>query len=173
MKTVLKNKGFTLLELMVALAVFTIVSIIVVSVFSVSAKNQRQAFLMQNLQDNARFIIDRFSKETRMGIIQDRPDDDTNLSVYFENQEGDNVRYKFETIDGANYLTRLEKKGGTIGVGEQGEPLSSLEIDITGMFYTVNQAGKQQRVTMGLLLKPKGSSEPALRVQGTVTSRQY
>ena len=103
----LRNKGFTLLELLVALAIFIIVSIIAASIFIVAVKNQRQAFLVQNIQDNARFIIERFSKEARMGAFQVRDDDNRDFSLYFENQAGDNVRYRFETIEGINYLTRL------------------------------------------------------------------
>lgn len=171
-----KNKGFTLLELMVALTIFIVVSIIAVSIFVTAVQNQRRQFLVQNLQDNARFILELISKEIRMnrGI-----ETGTASELKILDQDGDRVRYKFENIGGLNSLTRIEKKndgGGApqIGNGEQGSPLNSSQINIEGKFYVVfGSATQQPKVTINMLLTPSGASQPQVRVQNTVTSRQY
>jgi len=155
MKIFPTNKGFTLLELMVALAIFIVVSTIAVSIFLMSVKNQRQAFLVQNLQDNARYMIERFSKEVRMANLQSGSSD-TRLKI--KNQDGELVQYEFKDSD-------FER--------DNNKPLNGEQVDVSGSFFIVDSSSQQFRVTVKMVLTPAGATQPQVRVQNTVTSRQY
>src|SRR3989344_277833 len=63
-----KNSGgFTLLEMLVALAVFTIaISLSLSSLLAITA-SQKKAVALQNVYDNARFAFEAISKEIRTG----------------------------------------------------------------------------------------------------------
>jgi len=149
------NRGFTILELMVALAIFVIVSIISVSIFVMSVQNQRQAFLTQNLQDNARFILERFSKEVRMSLIENGSNQNV---LHITNQDGAIVSYQFQS-------SNFEREG---------QALNSNQITVAGSFsYELSEPSQQGRATINMTLKPAGLEEPQVRVQNTVTSRQY
>jgi len=147
--------GFTLIELMVAMAIFVVVSIVSVSIFLTAIQNQRRDFQVQNLQDNGRYIIEVFTKEVRM--LQEIKNDTTNSRLHIKNQDGDSVTYEFK---GDGYLRR------------DNQPINSSAVSLQGKFFVV-QAGEQQRVTIVMTLSPNGMSEPQIKVQNTVTVRIY
>jgi prepilin-type N-terminal cleavage/methylation domain-containing protein len=172
-----KNKsaarGFTLIEMMVAMGIFIIVSMVSVSIFLTAIQNQRRDFQVQNLQDNARYLIEIMTKEIRMNQLIEEPLNIGESTVLrMKNQDSHNVRYRFEN----DSLTRIEKdSGGTIGVGEPGNPLNSSQVNISGKFYVVNPSvgEEQKRVTITMTLSPNPSvpGGPQITVQNTVTVR--
>lgn len=162
--------GFTLIELMVAMGIFVVVSMVSVSIFLTAIQNQRRDFQVQNLQDNARYLIETMTKEIRMSqTIEDPPDTKENDILRMVNQDNNDVRYKFES----DSLTRIEKTSGKVGNGEPGNPISSSEVKINGKFYVVNESNKQPRVTIIMTLSPANATEPKITVQNTVTIRFY
>ena len=63
----MKNRGFTLLEMLVAVGLFTVaLFIIMVTLFSVT-NAQKKAAALQNAQDNLRFAFEAMTKEIRTG----------------------------------------------------------------------------------------------------------
>jgi len=64
-----REAGFTLLEMLVSLAVFSVaLLIIMVTLFSVF-NAQRKAIAIQNAQDNLRFAFEHMTKEIRVGRV--------------------------------------------------------------------------------------------------------
>ena len=51
------GRGFTMIELIIAVGIFVIIVVIVTSLLITSLKGQRKTFALQNAQDNARFLI--------------------------------------------------------------------------------------------------------------------
>ncbi len=61
--------GFTLVELLIAMAVFSLI-VVAMSATAVSViKSQRKGFALQNSQETARYILESISKEIRMSVI--------------------------------------------------------------------------------------------------------
>ncbi|OGZ33378.1 MAG: hypothetical protein A2174_00385 [Candidatus Portnoybacteria bacterium RBG_13_41_18] len=147
---------------MVALAIFVVVSTTAVSIFITAIKNQRRQFLIQDLQDNARYVMEYVIKETRMSKINTIVDDeDLNIT----NQDEKNVLYKFE-----NY--QLKRK--VVGVDTNYNSISSSNIKAEGAFSIINDPGNQQyRVTITMRAYPKDASQPEIRLQNTVAPRRY
>lgn len=146
--------GFSLVETMVALSIFVVVSLVTVSIFVNAVKNQRRDFVIQNLQDNARYIIEAFSKEVRMSSIQSSDGQTQTLNII--NQDGQAITYAFQS----NNLLRAT------------QTLGSSKISIQGAFY-VFKSGQQPRVTMEMLFTSTDSPDAKIQVQNTVTSRKY
>ena len=142
-------RGFTLIEMLVASFIFIVVSMVVVSIFLMAIKNQRRGFQVQNLQDNARYIVETFSKEARMlSEIQSSSSD----RLQIKNQDGAVVIYEF--------------KNGNLERGSQ--PINSSAVSIQGAFSVIGPM-----VTIVMTFSPSGASEPKITVQNTIAVRIY
>jgi prepilin-type N-terminal cleavage/methylation domain-containing protein len=154
------SKGFTLVELLVATAIFVVVSLTIVSIFLTVIRNQRRDFQVQNLQDNARYIIESFSKEVRMTIHINSYSAST---LDIQNQDNKHVIYQFNSGN----LQRNFESGGY-------QTINSDDITIQGSF-SVDATGK--RVTIVMTFSPKISATGAkpgdVRVQNTIAVRIY
>ncbi len=66
-----KNKrGFTLVELLVSVALFAITVSAASSLFSAAAKAQRRSFENQKVLENGRYVLETIAKAVRMGEIK-------------------------------------------------------------------------------------------------------
>ncbi len=64
-----QRAGFTLLEMVVAVALFAIVILIVTNIFLIATKSHRRVMETQKLQSDARFAMETIAREVRMGTI--------------------------------------------------------------------------------------------------------
>lgn len=64
------KKGFTLIELIVAIGIFSLIMISIVSVFVSIAKAYDKAKIMKNLKENMDFALSSIAKDVRMGRIE-------------------------------------------------------------------------------------------------------
>jgi len=100
-----RDEGFTLLEVVTAIALFSILLLITVSVFTTFVDTQRRDIDEQAFQEDIRLAMDLFNREARGGFgdtfetdVVVGPDgqlgtDDDVTSVYFRNQDQRCVRY--------------------------------------------------------------------------------
>lgn len=93
--------GFTLIELLVAVSLFAIVVVTVLTTFSKITEIQFEVSDMQNLQDNARYVFDSLSRETRTAVF-----DSSGLCISAE--------HVFETNEDNNSLKFLDHDGQCI-----------------------------------------------------------
>lgn len=63
------NAGFTLVEVMVAFLIFSIILTIFSSVFLSSSQIQKRAFNIQQAEENANYILESMAKEIRVSRI--------------------------------------------------------------------------------------------------------
>jgi type IV pilus assembly protein PilW len=66
-----KSLGLTLVELLISLVLSSMVTLVALALFTSSAATYRTTDASQELQDNARFIAEIFSKAIRHGGLQD------------------------------------------------------------------------------------------------------
>ncbi len=63
----IKNRGFTLLEIIVAMAIFTVAVLIGISSLLLFIDGQKKALAIQSAYDNLRFTLETISKDLRVG----------------------------------------------------------------------------------------------------------
>ncbi|MFH1048677.1 MAG: prepilin-type N-terminal cleavage/methylation domain-containing protein [Patescibacteria group bacterium] len=186
LKKIQNENGIGLVELVVAVSIFSLVMIAATGIFISAIKAQKAIIAKQNVANNMRYAMEFMAKEIRMAQIPVNPDltfndgdennDGTFLTVKdgnfsrisFENGSGNTVLYKF---DSANKKI-LRKEGA---VAEQ--PISSDEISITGLVFKINDwditGGPAPFITIFMKAKSKSGVGAEIDVQTSVSPRTY
>ena len=173
MKSFSRQSGFTLLELVASLGVFSVVIIIFSSTFLALLNAERRAQAGAAVEDNLRFAVEVMAKEVRTGtnyVVQT-----PNTSITFTNSGGDTVQYR---LSGDDILPNPCSANPCIGkvVTKQGItspflPLTSGEITIDGIRFFL--AGIQPRITIAVSAHAKVQNiETPLHVQTTISQRK-
>ncbi|MDD4900846.1 MAG: prepilin-type N-terminal cleavage/methylation domain-containing protein [Patescibacteria group bacterium] len=178
----IKNqRGVSLLELLVAVTMFTVIILSATSIFKMVVDGQRNAISAQNVQENMRYALERMSKEIRMAQLSNDAclpaavnkvfnTASSTSELYFKNKDGNCVKY---------YLENSRLKITVVGVVSDFITPSSLEVsnlkfyvgdDLIGAFHSL-----QPYVTMVLDIKALGQAMHGqnMKIQITVSSRYY
>jgi len=182
MSKIKNQKGTSLLELLVAITLFTFMILAATQIFKMVIDGQRNAISAQNVQENMRYALEKISKEIRMAVKSDKScfagainkvfnvtTDGTNDTIYFKNKNGACVSY---------YLLNNRLGVTTGGVSEFATPakikVSNLRFkavdDPIGAFHSV-----QPYVTMSMDIEAIGLAinKQKMKLQITVSSRYY
>lgn len=157
------SKGSTLVELLIAMVVFSLVTIMVVNVFSGVLKDQQGIVDKKNLLDNSRYAMEFMTKELRMAQINSidpgatfRIDGTTSFVnstspvIVFTNSSNDNVTY---SLSGSKIMRQAKNNDTLFDTGNQ--PISSDEINISQINFHINNWG---------LSGGPGSSAPTITI---------
>lgn len=63
------QKGFTIIEMLIAMSIFVLIVIIVVNVYVVITNSQRKTIATQRVLDDTRFLLEAIAQEVRLGTI--------------------------------------------------------------------------------------------------------
>lgn len=157
----MKKKGFILIELVVAVALFSFAIIIALSLFMTGIKGQRRIIANQNIQESARYILEFMAKEIRMSEITGT----TSSTLNLKRASGEIVSYSFA---GTN-INRID----SLNSG----PINSNDVLITGSFSVVGLGegdGIQPKVTMAMKIQNislRAEENSNLEIQTTVSIR--
>lgn len=159
-----KHNGFTLIELVIAIGIFIIVISVVLSLFMTGLRGQRKVFVLQNVQDNARFLMSFMAKEIRMSNINWAYSDRLNIT----RPDLTDVIYIFDSTE-----KQIEREDDP-DVGPM--PINSDEVLVTGMFDSsgIGTGGQQARITIVLKVEATGEraeEEAEIIIQTTVSPR--
>ena len=161
----MKNKGFTLVELLVAMAVF---SLIVVSMGATAVsviKSQRKSLALQNTQETARYILESVSKEIRMSKINSADSGGSATAILnITNAKSETFNYQFDNT------SKILYRGG--------QALNSTNLEVTGGFYIRKSTSLPARAVVTLVMKVKATggraeTEAEIYLQSTISSRAF
>lgn len=173
-KKITEQKGVTLLELIVALSLFSLIALSATQIFNTVVKAQRQIIYSQNMQKDMRFIMEVMTKEIRMAQVdQDGTCVDANKVYYtdgdrldFLNVDGDCVRY-YE--DEGRLM--LRRNGDTEAVTSEEVEIESLE------FMQYGEVPLEQPrivINMDIAIGGKaGMPQQKLDFQTSISTRHY
>ncbi|MBU1102099.1 prepilin-type N-terminal cleavage/methylation domain-containing protein [Patescibacteria group bacterium] len=165
------RSGFTLLEILIAMAIFLIVIVVVAQIFSAGMGGVKRLFGRQNALDAARFVLESMSKEIRMSDVLTGAGGPS-ASINIKNSKDCYVTYAFS----GTVVTREVTSGAGCTVGVLPVELTPDEVEITGSFWINIAATEQARVTVTMNVKNKTTiltQQVQVNLQTTISSRQY
>ncbi|MBI2038933.1 MAG: prepilin-type N-terminal cleavage/methylation domain-containing protein [Candidatus Niyogibacteria bacterium] len=165
------SAGFTLLEMIAALGVFSVIIIIFSSTFLNLLNAERKAQIASSVQDNLRFAIEVMSKEIRTGTQYQVPPQPTNTAITFVNANDESITYRVSGPDIANNPCSDEKPCIVKSVnGGDFLPLTSDQIAIDDLLFFVG--GIQPRIQIIIRARATVQNvETQLNLQTTVSQR--
>src|SRR5680860_531853 len=173
-----KNKpGFSLMEVLVSVALFSIIVLSSTEIFSLVIKGQREAIASQNVQESLKYFFEVTGKEIRMA----RRDDGS--CAYVVDGEIFTISGNGEILNFQNYYGEcvsyaLVDEGGVnrwqISRNSDFGYISPAKINIENLQFTLNTTG-QPVVTISLFAYAVGEQKEAseMEIQTSITSRYY
>lgn len=167
MKRTLKQ-GFTLVEMLVAIAIFATIMTLAASVFIRALTLQRYAFNLQTAQENANFELEFMAKEIRTSTVASLPNSAclvaTDPTLTIVNQAGETIVYG----SSGNNLTRTVNGTSTI--------MNSNTVQFTKVGFCVRGAAtgdlRQPQITIVAQVKtPNLQQQAVVDVQTTLSLR--
>lgn len=168
------QRGFSLVELLVAAAVFTFVVSAASGLFVAALDIQRRAIGIQKIEENVQFALESIAREVRVSTITS-PDSDCKQglltsTLVIEHPTNGTVTYGYDTSVGVGVLTR--DAGGS---GPQ--PITSTDVNFTKFAFCVSGSGAddaQARLTMPMTVESvtgRATTRSTISLQTTVVSR--
>jgi prepilin-type N-terminal cleavage/methylation domain-containing protein len=178
------QKGVSLVELLVAMSVFTIMMLSATGIFQYIIEGQRSALAAQNTQESLRYVMEIFAKQIRSaerdltGVCNNVPDADVFAT------DGNELNFKYVNSLDESECLKYYLNGETLMVDKydvaSGIPYSAAvtpdKIRVTSLrFIAVDNALSQPRVTINLDAEAIGKQmhKQSLKLQTTISSRLY
>ena len=167
------KKGFTLIEVLVAVAIFVSVMVVAGSAFISAIQAQRYNLAYQELLDQTSYVMEHMSRIIRMAKKQLPPPDHPVCIVEGDNYEiaDDNDSIKF--IDQYGVCTRFFLDTGTKElkkqVGARTTPLTSPNLEVNQFYVRLDPISNQPRVIIDLGIT--GREETNITIQTSASQR--
>lgn len=166
------DMGFTLIELMVAVGVFSIAISASSGLFVVSLRGQQRAHVVQNLSDNVRYAMETISKEIRMGSdfsSSSCAGSSCSFKSHMFHRDGKIVKFERDTI-----TNKILFDDDTII--DDSLPITSANIEVFSLNFELlgGSATDQERVVIVMQARVVGNSPYAsadITLQTTVSPR--
>ncbi len=174
---IIKIRGFTLVELIISMALFVILISIAAGGFASALRTQRSIASLVDANNNASLALEQVAREMRIGYdfcgmqgVNCKDNSGTYTNLKFTNAVGKPVEYKLE--DDAI------KRGFDDGTGMVFQKITAETVSISALRFTLMSPGSKKvppRITINFTV---ASRNPALKnimtnVQTTVSGRNF
>lgn len=164
--------GFTFVELLVAIALFSIVVSIAVGGFVQALRTQRRVIALISANSNASLAIEQMAREIRTGTgFACVGAVNTCEEMKFTNADNQEVTYRRSELSGPASGGILER-----GIAGSFDRMTAENIDITYLSFTLlTSASYPERITiaLGVSVKTPGIEGGVTNIQTTVSARQF
>ena len=182
-KYIIKNeKGLTLMEMIVAIAVFLVVVIMSSNIFTAVMSGQKRSIAQQNTQENMRYVFEVLGKEIRQAQRSDQDCFGAGVNrvfntaggdsiLYFKNEEDECVAYFL--LDGVLVVRRGVRMASTT---PEFLEISGLTFDVTDNLIIAGASARvQPRITIKMRAAARNETlnTVMLNMQTTISSRFY
>ena len=185
-KDIKKNKkGFSLLEILVAVSIFSVLIISATEIFKMVTEGQRNAIAAQNIQENIRFVLEMISKEIRTAQKAGAGDcpsgvptgkvykTGTGSELYLKNYDDKCVTYR---LNGDRF--EIERyPAGSPNLAVSGF-ITPDEIEVSNLQFNIiydDVSIDQSMVVISMDIKAAGKAmhEQNMKLQTAISSRYY
>ena len=175
-----QKNGFSLIEMIIAMSIFIIVVSVVAMVFSNSSSYQKRILAGQEVENNARYIVEFMSRELRTAREINSSQASSSLSdseFVFKNYREENTTYCL-----ANASGECDASGEYIARRLAGPPITAQIINtstvrINNFKLVTNDFSelptRQKIVTIFFTVKSLDNPNIKLDIQTSVTARLY
>src|SRR3989338_3109725 len=166
----IKNCGFTLIELIVALGVFMMVMTITLSAFLNIMDIQKKTEAFRKVNDNLNFAMEAMMREIREGKGYSAADC-SGADFCFTNKDGKAVKYQ---LNGGGYMERKEEADEWLRMTSDGIKITRLSFFVSGG-KTYSSGERQQplvTISIGGESGEKEKLKSKLDLQATVSQRK-
>lgn len=177
------NRGFTLIEILVALAIFASVVTITSTIFVSALRAQRQSLAYQQLLDQTSYLMEYMSRAIRMAMK-----DDIEIRGFPSKNclSGDKVNYEFinQCLKFRNYKNEcqqfcleetLEGKRRLKEIKDDGPPNYLTSSDLKVNSFNVTLTGETQNDTIqplvSIFLNIEGKEQSKIQIQTSISQR--
>ncbi|KKP97456.1 MAG: hypothetical protein US25_C0002G0001 [Candidatus Moranbacteria bacterium GW2011_GWE1_36_7] len=171
----LKKKGFSLVEVLVAVSIFAFTSVLIAGVFSGFLKNSIEAKKNQKNMESARYALDLMAKTLRTSVASSIADEEIHV---FDNTQKRCVIYKYDNANkkmltgtsGGASLANVSACTPTVWSG-----ITLSDLTSSGTIASANFSGTAislGRITMSLGIPSANPNTYSSTVQTTVSLRQ-
>ncbi len=167
-----KSLGFTLVEILVAMAIFSIVTGVAIGIFAMAMKSQRNILAQQQLLDETSYVMEYMSRAIRMA----KKDLNNNCIATNANYELTASSIKFKNYDGICqkfYLSGTqikEDKGPDTGLALT-PPLPGLTVNSFKIISSGETQDDNFQPAIALLLDISGEEGTKIKIQTTISQR--
>ena len=180
MKILNKNKGFTLIEIIVTALIFSIVIGAATRVFVSAIKLQRYNLAHQQLLSQVGYAMEFMDRAIRMAVKDDNGDcisagqnyevSDGNRKIEFKNYEGNCQEFYLDTsVDSNKLVASKDTDFSDIPLTSEDFKVNSLQFNVSGDIPGDNI---QPMITVFMDIKAEGSGQqPGIKIQTTISQR--
>ncbi|OGZ18563.1 MAG: hypothetical protein A2Z68_00665 [Candidatus Nealsonbacteria bacterium RBG_13_38_11] len=178
----MRKNGYTLIELLIALAVFTVVIAAPTGFFVSAIKGQQRALASQELYDNVSYVLEYMSRALRMAKKDFEPTCCSAANTNYElTRSGKGILFKNYNGDCQEfYLDSGDKRLKEIKNGGEPIPLTASNIEVKN--FIIGEHGwsqddnDQPRVTLFLEIEGKRGAlaelHPIIKIQTSISQRK-
>lgn len=162
-----KQKGFTLIEMLVSVAIFSIILVVIMGTIVTIVDVSRKARTMTEVMNNLNFTFESMTRTLKTATSTDVTVEGGKPIIVANNQDGKVIKYRIEEVDNKNKIQKSYDNGEYVD-------LTSEEVDITEYIIEELYTYNQPRVFFSM----KGRVETAkgivseFSMQATVSQRQ-
>lgn len=159
------NKGFTVIELIISMSLFVVISGMIVSSFIIAMRTQRTIMALVEAKDNMGLAVERFAREARMGTNFVKT---SNTELNFTSINGTEIRYYYDDND---YSIKRCENFNCLSITPPGLKVENFKIE----YKKYGIPPGVPRITIGFLIVPieeKLKNYFSFNIQTTVSARQ-
>jgi prepilin-type N-terminal cleavage/methylation domain-containing protein len=175
------KSGFTLAEILVSVALFSVIILSSTQIFKLVIDGQRSALASQNVQEGLKYFLEVIGKEIRMaqkddGVCGGVPDD--KIFYVSENSLGDVLAFKNYYGQCVTYVLVADNSNPRFWIGRDSEAgfISPGKISLDDLQFVLTESTSTQPVvTVNLRAHALSESQfsSAMTIQTSLTSRYY
>jgi len=179
-KNIQKNKGFTLVEMMVSVSIFAIVMVMSLGALVMVLDANRKTQALKSVMNNLNFALESMTREIRFGMqYTSCGSNGSNCIEVLANRDvdgdgdydgGDTIRYYLD-VDGTQLMRRI---------GNSEIPVTASEVKIDTLSFTITKNDVDDSTTQPkVFLIVKGYAEPKtnlkteFNLQTTISQRCF
>ena len=178
----MNNKGFSLIEMLVVVLIFTIVMGIAMGVFTSALKLQKYNLAYQQLLSQVSYAMEYMDRSIRMAVKNPAlATYNCSFDIYNKNYYRVSTSYlRFVNYNGQCqnfYLSSGQIRSLNTAIYASSLPLTSSDFTVTVLRFVISGdvAGSQPKVTIVMEIEAKTTvlPKPKIKIQTTVSQRNF